>query len=235
VTAPVYNEAECIEEVVRYWDKVLEGWPLTSEIVLTNDGSVDATGSILDRLMTEIPRLRVIHREKNSGYGGAVASSIAGSRGRLVVTLDSDGQFDLAEARRLIEHLERHSLDAVVGRRDGKRDSFARVLADRVLNRMVRLMFGVRLRDTQCALKVIRGDLARGLTLEARGFPNPTEIVLKLGALGAKLGEQTVTHAERKAGASKLKVFRTGMDTWRFLWYLRRRIKLYRRRVIQRL
>ncbi len=235
VTAPVYNEADCIEDVVRYWNGVLDDWPVTSEIVLGNDGSTDGTGAILHRLMAELPRLRVITRDRNGGYGAALSSAIGGSRGRLVVTLDSDGQFDLADARRLMERLKSEGLDGVTGRRASKRDSFMRVLADRMLNRLVRLMFGIRLRDTNCALKVIRGELARGLTIEARGFPTPTEIVLKLAAGGARLGEETVSHAERQAGTSKLRVWRTGMDMWRFLWYLRRKIRLYRRGVIQRL
>ncbi|MBN1346476.1 MAG: glycosyltransferase family 2 protein [Phycisphaerae bacterium] len=235
VLAPVYNEADCIERVVRYWNDVLDQWPRSSEIVLGNDGSTDGTGEILERLSGEMPRLRVNTRHKNGGYGAALASAIAGSRGNLVVTLDSDGQFDLADARGLIERLETEDLDAVTGRRASKRDSFMRVLADRTLNRIVRLMFGVTLRDTNCALKVIRGDLARALTIEARGFPTPTEIVLKLSAQGARLGEETVSHADRVAGASKLKVWRTGLDMWRFLWYLRRKIKLYRRGVLQRL
>ena len=235
VVAPVYNEAACIEEVLRYWNRVLDGWPFTSEIVVTNDGSTDGTRAILDRLMREMSRLRVIHREKNSGYGGALATAMAASQGAVVVTLDSDGQFDLADAKKLIDQLRAEGLDAVTGRREAKRDSFLRVVADRILNVLVRAMFRVRIGDTNCALKVIRGDLARALTIEARGYPTPTEIVLKLAAGGARLGEQTVTHAERRAGASKLKVFRTGMDMWRFLCYLRRKRALYRRGVLRSL
>ncbi len=235
VVAPVYNEADCIEDVVRYWNGVLDKWSRTSEIVLGNDGSTDETGPILGRLASELPRLRVITRDRNGGYGAALASAIGGSTGAIVITLDSDGQFDLADAAGLIDRLEADGLDAVTGRRASKRDSPMRVVADRMLNRLVRWMFGVRLRDTNCALKVIRGDLARGLTIEARGFPTPTEIVLKLSASGSRLGEEAVSHAERQAGASKLRVWRTGLDMWRFLWYLRRKIRLYRRGVIQRL
>jgi len=235
VVAPVYNEAEGIADVVRYWNTVLDGWPMISEIVLTNDGSTDNSREVLDRLAAQFPRLRVIHRQKNSGYGGAMTSSIAASKGCSVVTLDSDGQFDLADARSMIEHLHADKLDAVVGRRAGKRDTLMRVLADRILNRIVRGMFRIRLGDTNCALKVIRGDLLRGLTLEARGFPLPTEIVVKLAALDSRISEQTVSHAERKAGQSSLKVFRTGLNMWRFLWYLRRRIRLFRQGVIRHL
>ncbi len=235
VVAPVFNEAACIEDVLRYWNRVLDGWALSSEIVLVNDGSTDATKDILNRLVNEFPRLRVIHREKNTGYGGALSAAIGESRGAWVVTLDSDGQFDLADAPRLFDFLQAHNLDAVTGRRARKRDSFMRVLADRMLNRLVRYMFKVDLADTNCALKVIRGSLARELTIEARGFPTPTEIVLKLAVRGARVGEQVVSHAERRAGASKLTIVRTGLDMWRFLWYLRRKIILYRRRVIQRI
>jgi dolichol-phosphate mannosyltransferase len=235
VVAPVYNEEEGIETVVRHWARVLEGMGLASEIVLTNDGSRDGTAAVLERLGRELPMLRVVSYGKNHGYGYALKTAIRASRGRRVVTLDSDGQFDLAEAPRLLELYESGGFDFVTGYRVKKQDSFLRVFADRGLNLIVRTMFGVSLRDTNCAMKLIRGDLARRLNIEANDYPTPTEITIKLVRLGAKTAETGVTHSERIAGQSKLKVLHTSVSMFRFLLYLRRKVKLYDSGILQTL
>jgi glycosyltransferase involved in cell wall biosynthesis len=232
VAAPCFNEAEAIEAVLVEWDGVLDAMPGTSEIVLCNDGSTDATAEVLERMVQRFPRLRVVSFETNAGYGRALRSAIGATTGRYVATIDSDGQFDLAEASELIEELERGGFDCVTGYRKGKNDSFFRVLADRGFNRLVRLMFGVRLRDTNCALKVAKGDVLRELHIEARGYPTPTEIVLRLDARGCRIGEVGITHRERAAGASKLHPWRTAWTMFRYLLYLRRKLKLFRAGII---
>jgi glycosyltransferase involved in cell wall biosynthesis len=206
--------------------------PAPTEIVLCNDGSTDGTREVLERLRQRFSRLRVVNNPTNGGYGRALSCAIAASRGQYVATIDSDGQFDLSDALRLLDALERGGYDAVTGWRQGKKDSAFRVLADRGMNLLVRIMFGARLRDTNCAIKVVKGDVLRGLRIEARGYPTPTEICLRLAARGCRLGEQGVTHRERAAGFSKLHPFRTAWSFWRFLLYLRRKLKLHRDGII---
>lgn len=235
VVAPVYNEADGIERVVRHWAEVLARSGVRAEIVLANDGSTDATGAILDGLGAEIPALRVVSSSPNHGYGFALQQAIRASRGEVVVTIDSDGQFDLADFAPLLALYRERSLDFVTGYRDRKRDGAVRVAADRVLNLLVRALFATRLRDTNCAMKLIRGDLARSLHIESRGYPTPTEITLKLVALGAKTAEAPVTHAERLAGRSKLLVLPTSVAMLRFLIYLRGKIRLHRAGILQTL
>lgn len=232
VAAPCYNEADGIAGVVAEWDAVLAAVPQPSEIVLCNDGSTDGTADVLAGLTARYPRLRVVSNPTNGGYGRALASAIAATRGTYVATIDSDGQFDLADAVDLVRELERGGYDGVTGWRMGKKDSALRVFADRCMNRMVRAMFGIDLRDTNCALKVVRGEVLRGLPIEARGYPTPTEICVRLVARGYRLGERGVQHRERTAGASKLHPARTAWSFFRFLVYLRRKLKLHRAGII---
>ncbi len=227
VAAPCFNEEESITAVVQEWEQFLSRLPFHSEIVLCNDGSTDGTARILDELKRAHPRLRVVSFEINGGYGRALSAAIDATRGEYVVTIDSDGQFDLSDVTALLAELDEGEYDCVTGYRMAKQDSLFRVLADRGLNKLVRLMFGVRLRDTNCAIKVARGDVLRGLRIEARGYPTPTEICVRLAAQGCHLGELGVTHREREAGASKLHPFRTAWSMFRFLLYLRRKLKLH--------
>jgi dolichol-phosphate mannosyltransferase len=232
VAAPCFNEEEGIEAVVTEWDAVLATRPEPTEIVLCNDGSTDGTAQVLERVSASVPRLRVVTNPTNGGYGRALSSAIAATRGEYVVTIDSDGQFDLADAFALLADLERGGYDGVTGWRMGKKDSALRVVADRCMNLLVRTMFGVQLRDTNCAIKVVKGDLLRALRIEARGYPTPTEICLRLAARGYRLGERGVTHRERAAGMSKLHPWRTAWGFLRFLFYLRGKLKLHRDRII---
>lgn len=232
VVAPCFDEGEGIEAVVRAWDALLDRQSHRSEIVVCDDGSTDATPAVLARLRGELPRLVVVTLERNGGYGRALSAAIAASRGEIVVTLDSDGQFDLADGLELVRRLEEGGFDCVTGRRRQKADSVLRVAADRGLNRFVRALFDVDLDDTNCALKAVRGDLLRALRIEARGYPTPTEVVLRLAAGGARIAEAPVDHHPRAAGRSKLRPFATAWAMARFLLYLRARLRLYRERII---
>jgi glycosyltransferase involved in cell wall biosynthesis len=232
VVAPVFNEEENIEDVLRYWNEVLDNAGFTSEIVLTNDGSKDKTAEILADLRKEMSRLKVITHETNGGYGRALSTSIKNSSGEWVATIDSDGQFDLKEYKILLDKAQTENLDGVTGFRKKKQDTFIRVYGDRVLNKIVRLMFNVQFKDTNCALKLLKGNLIRSINLEAKGYPTPTEIIIKSSVLGAKLGESGITHAEREGGLSKLNPVATGINFLRFLFYLKMKIGLYNKKIL---
>jgi len=231
VVAPAFNEAESIETVARRWLEILEGFGCDFEIVVVDDGSADGTASILQGIGS--PRLRVQRFEHNVGYGRALREAIRLSTGDVVVTIDSDGQFDLADAQALIEKLDGEGLDLVTGFRRKKNDTAFRVLADRGLNLMVRLLFPLPYRDTNCALKAIRAELARSLAIEAIGFPTPTEIMARAAAQGAKMAELPVSHLERAGGKTKLKALKSAVDFTLFLGYLRFQLWLRKRGTLQ--
>ncbi|MGE0534429.1 MAG: glycosyltransferase family 2 protein [Pirellulales bacterium] len=233
LAAPAYNEAEGIESVVRDWATTLSAANHSFEIVICNDGSLDDTGRILASLARELPNLRIINKEVNRGYGSALNSAIAACRGEFVATIDADGQFSVADALAMLEPLARGECDAVLGYRVLKSDSWLRRRADRALNRIVRLLFGVRHRDTNCALKVVRRELLQDLLIESVGFAFPTEVAIKLHQRGVRAVEYPVRHADRTAGVSKLHVRRVGWQVLRFLIYLRLRLALYRARILQ--
>lgn len=235
VVAPVYNEKDVIEEVVRYWFEVLKKNDISGEVVLGDGGSNDGTLEILQKLCKEYPNLIITHAPQPSGYGNALFSAIYASRGQYVVMLDSDGQFNLADFTSLLEKLQNDNLDTVTGYRIKKQDSFLRFFADRVLNVIVRVMFWINQKDTNCALKVFRGDIIRNVRIEARAWPTPTEIMIRLKAMGCKVGEVPVKHHRREGGETKLRVFKTGFEFFMFLIYMRLKLQLYRKMVINRI
>jgi len=94
------------------------------------------------------------------------------------------------------------------------------------------LVFGLKFRDTNCAQKLYKAKVIKSIPIEARGYPVPTEIIVKAFEAGAKIGETGVAHYEREKGVTKLKLFKTSIDIFKFLVYLRLKLYLYRRKII---
>lgn len=224
ICAPAYDEAECIESVVREWLAVVDRDGLDAEIVVADDGSTDETGAILERLGVEDPRVRCVCTRKNAGYGHALRRAIGAARGDFIVTIDSDGQFDPSDIPRLVAHLHDGGFDLVTGFRRAKHDTPLRIAADRGLRVFVRALFGLRLRDPNCALKLFSRAWVEGAELTATGYPTPTEIVVRAHHDGLRIGEVGVGHRARAGGATKLRLARTAADAAGFLVGLRLRL-----------
>ncbi|MFN7974636.1 MAG: glycosyltransferase family 2 protein [Acidobacteriota bacterium] len=229
---PAYNEEGALPGTVAACTDAIAALGMRCEIVIANDGSTDGTRRVLDDLAGRTPALRVVHREKNGGYGAALSDAIDAARGELLVPLDSDGQFDPHDAAKLLGK-RAEGYDVVLGYRARKADKATKVFLDRVLRVIVRVLFGVGFTDTNCAIRLVPRSALAQITLEARGFANPTEMVLKLHARGLKIGEVAVTHRERAAGASALRSMRTSVHMLAFLVYLRLKLALFRRGIIQ--
>ncbi len=231
---PAYNEEANLEQTVRHCFEVLGRFCDEPEVVVTNDGSTDGTAEILNTLSREFRRLIIARNTPNQGYGAALHKAVKAATGDIIVTLDSDGQFDIADIEELLPQFT-DDVMVLTGYRRAKKDSFIRVFADRAMNLMIRVMFGVPYKDTNCALKLLRSDFIKGLPLEASGFQFPTELVLKSHALGACVREAPVSHAPRAGGQSGLAVFRTAIRMFVFLVYLRIKIALFKARVLRSL
>ncbi|MBN1355067.1 glycosyltransferase family 2 protein [bacterium] len=234
VIMPAYNEQDNIRTTVQSCFQVLDEIPGDHEVVVTDDGSRDRTGEILAEMKQARPALAVETNDPNRGYGAALARAIRRSAGDIVVSIDSDGQFDISELKNLLDRFTAN-IDILTGYRISKRDTRVKVIADRIMNQMIRLMFGVRFRDTNCAFKLYRGEVIRRMNLEASGFQIPTEIVLKGHAMGLNIGETPVQHFNRSGGSSTLTPVRTAVRMVAFLVYLRLKISLYRRKILRSL
>ncbi|MBN2382580.1 glycosyltransferase family 2 protein [bacterium] len=235
VVAPAFNEEDNIEAVVCEWLDVLRADGRPFEIVIANDGSTDRTAEILARLQNAHPELVVVSDEPNHGYGYALSRAIRAASADYIMTMDADGQFEIRHYSELMQALEQKNADIITGYRLGKKDTPVKVFADRMLNLLVRVLFRVSLRDTNCAQKIAKRSILQSITIEAMSYPTPTEITLKAHALGYRVAETGVSHREREAGFSKLHPFRTGIQFFFFLLYLRFRIALFRARIIQTL
>ncbi len=195
---PAYNEEKNIAESVRAAKKVLEQVAGTYEIIIVNDGSSDRTGDRADALSLKDPHVRVIHQE-NQGYGGAVWAGIQRARYDYIFFTDADLQFDLAELPKLLAYIPEHPV--VLGYRAKRRDPFMRLVNAYGWNKLNRIFFGLRVKDIDCAFKLLRRDLVQSLPTPSKSAMMSAEILIRLQRRGILFKEVPVTHLPRTAGS----------------------------------
>ena len=156
-------------------------------------------GAIADELAAADPRVRVVHHPRNRGYGGALTSGFRAATGDFVMFMDADRQFDIADLALLAPFVG--AFDIVAGFRMERNDPFHRRVFAEIFNVAVRILFGVHLRDIDCAFKVFRGDLLRSLELTAPGALINTEIQAKARRQGATVEQVGVHHYPRRGRA----------------------------------
>ena len=195
---PAYNEEANVERMVDAFRSVLPQMADDYEIIIVNDGSKDRTREIADRLIKEDRRVRVVHHEKNQSYGAAVRSGIKACTKEYLFFTDGDGQFDVSQLSNLIPLLSGY--DGVIGFRLNRQDPWIRKLNAWAWNRLVRLMFGLKVRDIDCAFKLFHRKVFKDIELESSGAMISTEMLVKIKDKGYRLREIGVLHSPRLAG-----------------------------------
>lgn len=233
IVMPAYNEEDNIEKTVTDCIDLLKREEIPGEIIVANDGSNDATLAILKKLKERFENFQYIDLKENLGYGSAMKKAIDLSQGEYVVTIDSDGQFDIGDLPRIWAKIL-EGYDCVTGFRTKKKDTMPRVVANWGYNKLVWILCGIRFKDAQCAMKIFKGEVIRSLPMEARGFTFPTETLIKLNDQGFKITEVPITHRFREAGESKIKFFRTVRIMFTFLLYIRFKLALQKSKIIYR-
>lgn len=220
---PFYNEEANIERVAMSAMRIAPTIATRFEIILVNDGSRDATGEIADRLAETHAEIRAVHNRPNQGYGGAVRRGFEASQMDWVFFSDGDGQFDLTELPKLIRVLD--DSDMAVGYRMDRADSVLRKLNAFCWGTLVRSLFKMRIRDIDCAFKLIPRKFLDDITLESDGAMISTELLAKATYRGLSIGEVGVHHYPRTAGEQTGANLRVILKAFRELFKLHAMIR----------
>lgn len=196
VVVPVLNEERSLAELHARFVQTL---PREAEIIFVDDGSTDGTAAVLAELARKDSRTLVVRFRCNFGKSIALAAGFRRARGELVATIDADLQEDPAEIVNLADRLAT-GLDLVSAWRRKRKDPRGKVLGSAVFNRLVSLLGGIRFRDINCGLKVMRREVVEDLVL-AGGFHR--FIPLLAHWKGFQIAEVEVPHAPRKYGKSR--------------------------------
>ena len=204
ILMPVYNEEATVERAI---ERVLAADLGTDsfELVIVDDGSVDATTALLQR--GEWPdQVRITFADQNGGKGQAVRTALGQARGTYSVILDADLEYDPADLQKLLPPLRDGITDAVFGTRSFQAHSsysFWYVVGNRLLNLATNVLYNTYLTDVYTCYKLMPTELMRSLPLSANGFTIEAELTARLLRADARIYEVPITYVARRREEGK--------------------------------
>jgi glycosyltransferase involved in cell wall biosynthesis len=231
IVIPCFNEEGRVSETLRVTIEYLAANAPESELIVVNDGSTDATGTIARKILSETRiATRLLENFPNRGKGAAVRTGLLAAREPIGLFSDADLSTPIEETPKLIEPIVNGEVDIAFGSRAldrsliGIHQPWRREQGGRVFNLLVRLATGLPFWDTQCGFKAFRLDVCRPILELARinGFAFDVELLFLAHRTGLRIREIPVrwNHAE----GSKVSLFRDSLRMLREVITLRTRL-----------
>ena len=218
---PAYNDSGTIASLVITALRTARTLTPDHEVIVINDGSADNTAEILDELARTYPEVRVVHHEKNRGYGGALRTGFATATRELIFYTDGDAQYDPAEMVVLWRAFS-DEVDLVNGYKISRSDPLHRIIIGRVYHHTVKILFGLTVRDVDCDFRMMRRSIFDKVRLEKNSGVICLEMMKKITDAKFRIAEVPVHHYHRAYGRSQFFNFRrlgrTAIDVFK-LWF----------------
>lgn len=215
---PAYNEEENILEAVSDINLYLSKKFSDYEILVIDDGSKDKTAEIVEAMARENNKIKLVPagiRGQNYGYGTAARTGFRSASKDLVFFTDADQQFDINDLDILLPLVEKY--DMVAGYRKNRKDPLMRNFIAWVYNLLIRLFFGLKVKDVDCAFKVFKKSVFDAIQLSDRretGVIN-AEVLVKALKKGFTMIQVPVKHLPRVKGVT---VYESGKRGKIFAW-----------------
>jgi glycosyltransferase involved in cell wall biosynthesis len=200
---PAFNEEANLPKLLDDALVTLPQFAARWEAIVVDDGSSDHTAEIVRDYEARHPEIRLVQHAKNLGYGHALRSGFEASRGTAVFFTDADLQFHLTDISLLLPAFA--EADIVVGYRIKRRDPWRRLAVARVYHVALQAMFGLHLRDIDCAFKLVDRSVVDKLLvdLESRSAFISPEMIIRAQLAGMTIQEVGIEHYPRTAGKPK--------------------------------
>ncbi|HLG21064.1 MAG TPA: glycosyltransferase family 2 protein [Bdellovibrionota bacterium] len=208
---PMYNEETNAGIVLPTLQRTLQSLTEDYEIVVVDDASRDRTVPLVEDYARRDPRIRLVRHEKNLGYGASLRTGFLSVTKEIVFYTDADVPIDFEILRSVVPLMEENP--AIVGYRLDRHDTWRRWLFSQAYNLLLRLLFGLRVRDVNFSFKLIRKRAVDDFKsrLRSKSVFIDGEILVQLTRLGYAIREWPVEYRPRKFGLSTL-------GTWRQAW-----------------
>jgi len=220
---PCYNEQDNVALTTEHAVGVLEKLNADFEVIIVNDGSADATGKIADNIARQNSRVKVVHHPTNLGYGAALRSGFKAASKELVFYTDGDGQFDMNEMPPLLPLIKEY--DIVSCYRLNRQDNLIRKINAWCWTKLVCLMFGMKIRDIDCAFKLYKREIFDKMELKSSGALIDTEVLARALRKGYTITQKGVHHYPRTAGSQTGAKFSVILRAFKELFKLYRQIQ----------
>lgn len=160
IVVPAHNEAANIMPLLGEIRTAMTG--IDYEIIYVNDGSTDATGTILDQAAAASHDLRVIHHRTSCGQSAAIVTGVRTAGATWIATIDGDGQNDPADIPAMLERVGQVDRPGepvlIAGHRQHRQDGAIKRLSSRIANKIRAGLLGDATPDSGCGLKLFRRD-----------------------------------------------------------------------------
>ncbi|HEY8152291.1 MAG TPA: glycosyltransferase family 2 protein [Vicinamibacteria bacterium] len=205
VVFPMHNEEAYARRAVSAARAVLVAERADWEIVIVDDASTDGTPALVDALAREDPRVRVVHNPVNLRLGGALRAGYAAATKDLIFYTDADLPVDFHQLPRAVRLLEYQEADIVAAYRfDRTSEGLVRALYTFCYNHLIRMLFGLRVRDVNFAFKLFRRSILEKFSLTSEGSFIDAELLLRARKAGCVIIQIGLDYFPRTRGTSTL-------------------------------
>jgi glycosyltransferase involved in cell wall biosynthesis len=207
---PMWNEEAYLDRALGSAREACEGLIAEGqigdyELLIVDDASTDGTGRLADERAAADRHVRVVHHERNRKLGGSLKTGFAEARGDLILYTDADLPFDMDELSKAVRLMRHYEADIVSAWRfDRTGEGYVRVIYSFIYNLLVRVFFGVKLRDINFAFKLCRRRIFDHVKLESEGSFIDAELVIRAQRYGYTVVQFGVDYFPRTRGVSTL-------------------------------
>ena len=203
---PMYNERPSIENTVRTVTSIAAELCDDYEIIVVDDASTDGSGAFVDRLSGADSRIRSIRLKTNTRFGGALNEGLMAASKEVVIYIDADlpvKREDIKEALKLLDDADIVTAYSLVI----KDSSLKRIIISKGYNFLVRLLFGLNIRDMNSGFKIYKRKVLEGLTLRSRSPFVDVEIFCEAMKRGFTIEQYGLVFLLRVKGKSTIARF----------------------------
>jgi glycosyltransferase involved in cell wall biosynthesis len=206
VIVPLLNEEESLPELTAWIDRVMKTNRFSYEIILVDDGSTDASWSVIESLHEQNDCIRGIRFQRNYGKSAALNEGFRTCNGNVVITMDADLQDSPDEIPGLYQMIATGGYDLVSGWKKVRHDPLSKTLPSRFFNWVTSKVSKIELHDFNCGLKAYRSKVVKNIEVYGE-MHRYIPLIAKWSGF-KKIGEKVVEHHARKYGVSKFGVGR---------------------------
>ena len=199
---PCYNDWGTVGSMVFLTLHTVRKLGVDYDLTIVDDGSGEHTSDVLDEIVRDFPEVRVIRHERNRGYGGALRTGFAAAAKEWIFYTDGDAQYDVRELEVLLEHAG-PGVDVVQGYKITRHDPLHRIVIGRIYHWIVKIAFGLKLRDVDCDFRLIRRTVFDKVELVHSSGVICAEMMTKIQRAGFRVKEVPVHHYQRAHGKSQ--------------------------------
>jgi glycosyltransferase involved in cell wall biosynthesis len=202
IVVPLFNEEESLPELCAWIEKVVTANNLSYEIILIDDGSIDDSWEVVEKLICVNSNIKGIKFQRNYGKSAALNEGFKAAKGDVVITMDADLQDSPDEIPELRRMIVEDGYDLVSGWKKKRYDNkLTKNLPSKIYNAAARKSSGIYLHDFNCGLKAYKKKVVK--SIEVYGEMHRYIPVIAKWAGFRKIGEKVVEHRARKYGTTK--------------------------------